>query len=91
MRRMILVLGVLPMITFGLSACSDDDDGDGGVGVTLSDFKIDLATTSAPAGSVTFKVHNAIVAGEVQKSAQRQVEVKPWKITLQGDDFGLRQ
>lgn len=57
MRRMILVLGLLPMVTLGLSACSDDDD-DGAVDVTLSDFKIDLAKTSAPAGSVTFKVHN---------------------------------
>ncbi len=34
---------------------------------------------------------NAVVAGEVKKSAKREVVVEPWKITLKGDDFGLQQ
>jgi uncharacterized cupredoxin-like copper-binding protein len=43
-----------------LSACGDDDDaGDAGsVDVTLSDFEIELSSSSAPAGEVTFEVEN---------------------------------
>jgi uncharacterized cupredoxin-like copper-binding protein len=46
-------------LVLGASGCSDDDEGGGNtVDATLSDFKIDLADDSAPAGDVTFKVKN---------------------------------
>ena len=50
-------IGAVVLLALGLGACGDDDDG-GGVGVTLRDFAIELDDTSAPAGEVTFDVHN---------------------------------
>jgi uncharacterized cupredoxin-like copper-binding protein len=55
-----LVLGL------AVVACGDDDDDDDGGGAatgttvktTLSDFKIDLASDSGPAGSFTFELTN---------------------------------
>ncbi|MFH0820428.1 MAG: AIR synthase related protein [Candidatus Peregrinibacteria bacterium] len=34
---------------------------------------------------------NAVVAGEVKKSAKREVVVEPWQITLSGESFKLKQ
>jgi uncharacterized cupredoxin-like copper-binding protein len=51
-------MALLALLT--LSGCGDDDD-DGGTGdveVTLRDFEVDLGSTSAPAGEVTFDVRN---------------------------------
>lgn len=43
----------------GLAACGDDSGSDeGSVDATLSDFEIDLSSSSAPAGEVTFNVQN---------------------------------
>jgi uncharacterized cupredoxin-like copper-binding protein len=54
--------GALAMTAcLGLGACGDDDDGGtegAAVPVTLRDFEIELGATSAPAGEVTFEVHN---------------------------------
>lgn len=52
----VMVLGTL----LGVVACGGDDDDTsaGAVDATLSDFKIELSTTSAPAGEVTFEVKN---------------------------------
>lgn len=59
--RCLNALVVLPVAALGVSACggSDSDKDEAGtVAVTESDFKIQLGTTSAPAGKVTFAVHN---------------------------------
>jgi uncharacterized cupredoxin-like copper-binding protein len=48
---MVLVMGA----GAGLVACGDDD---GGVGVTLSDYEVDLEDSSASAGEVTFNIEN---------------------------------
>jgi uncharacterized cupredoxin-like copper-binding protein len=52
----------LALIAAG-AACGDDDDDDGGasgggVGAALSDFKIELDESTAPAGKVTFDIEN---------------------------------
>lgn len=53
------VAAALLGLTVGLVGCdSDDADGEGGIDVTLEDFKISLDTASAPAGEVTFNVEN---------------------------------
>lgn len=49
-------VGAVVLLALGIGACSDDDEG--GVGVTLRDFAIELDDTSASAGEVTFDVHN---------------------------------
>jgi uncharacterized cupredoxin-like copper-binding protein len=55
----IRVAAALLGLTMGLAACdSDDADGEGGIEVTLEDFKISLDEASAPAGEVTFNVEN---------------------------------
>jgi uncharacterized cupredoxin-like copper-binding protein len=55
-------LAVVPVAMLGLSGCgSDSDTGQddaGTVEVTESDFSLELGKTSAPAGKVTFAVHN---------------------------------
>lgn len=55
-------MSVMVLVTLlGVAACGGDDDDDtsaGAVDATLSDFKIELSTTSAPAGEVTFEVQN---------------------------------
>lgn len=59
MMRTIAVLMAMATSLIGLVGCGDDDEaGPGNVDVTLSDFKIELGSDSAPAGEVTFKVDN---------------------------------
>jgi uncharacterized cupredoxin-like copper-binding protein len=50
-KRLVVLFAVAAL---SLSACSSD----GGVDVTESDYKIELGSTSAPAGEVTFDVQN---------------------------------
>ena len=59
MPKMALALAVVG-ISLTQTACGDDgeDDGAGRIETTLSDFHIELEETSAPAGEVTFEVHN---------------------------------
>ena len=58
MRRLSTVLAVAAVMALGVVACGDDGDSEGAVGVTLSDFEIDLEEDSAPAGEVTFEIQN---------------------------------
>jgi uncharacterized cupredoxin-like copper-binding protein len=58
MRTVGRVLGALLLFSIGFISCGDDDDDEGGIGATLSDFEIDLDTTSVPAGPVTFDIKN---------------------------------
>lgn len=59
-RTLVLIPATVLVLTS--VACSSDDPAsegsDGGIGVTLKDFAIELAATTAPAGSVTFDVTN---------------------------------
>ena len=57
MRTFVRVLATPLLLSIALVGCGDDDD-DGGIEATLSDFEIDLDETSAPAGSVTFDIEN---------------------------------
>jgi uncharacterized cupredoxin-like copper-binding protein len=60
-RKLVAVASVALVATF-VTECGDGDNDEsaepGTVAVTLSDFKIDLEQTTAPAGEVTFKVEN---------------------------------
>ncbi len=66
MLRFFVLGPAVLFLVLGLAvvACGDDDDDDGGaakgttVKTTLSDFKIDLASNSGPAGSFTFELKN---------------------------------
>lgn len=61
MRKIAMALVVVAAVSIGLVGCGGDDDDEdaaGTVEVTLSDFKIELSDTSAPAGEVTFEVEN---------------------------------
>ena len=81
----------------GLAACGDDDDessgnGGGDVDVTLRDFEIDLGATSAPAGEVTFNVHNE--GPSVHEFVVFQTDLAPDELptdddgnVAEGDDF----
>ena len=53
-KRVAVVVGLVALFA---PACSGGGD-DGDVGVTLSDFEVQLDPTSAPAGEVTFAVTN---------------------------------
>lgn len=57
MHRTATVAFVALALSLGLAACGDDDEA-GTVTATLSDFKIELGSSSAPAGDVTFDVTN---------------------------------
>jgi uncharacterized cupredoxin-like copper-binding protein len=50
-RRLLVLIGAVALL---VSGCG----GGGGIGVTLSDYKIEPAETSASAGDVTFDVTN---------------------------------
>jgi uncharacterized cupredoxin-like copper-binding protein len=52
MKRVVVLFAVAAL---SLAACSSDK---GGVDATLSDYKIELGSTSAPAGEVTFNIKN---------------------------------
>lgn len=52
-KRWFLAIALVALV---LPACGDGDDG--GVDVTLSDFVVAPATTSAPAGEITFNLSN---------------------------------
>lgn len=60
MRKIAMALMAVAAVSIGLVGCGGDDDGNaaGTVDVTLSDFKLELSDTSAPAGEVTFEVEN---------------------------------
>lgn len=58
MRKIATALVAIAALSIGLTGCSDDDKAEGTIDVTLSDFKIELSDTSAPAGEVTFKIDN---------------------------------
>lgn len=51
-KRVVVLFAVAAL---SLAACSSDK---GGVDVTESDYKIELGSTSAPAGAITFDVTN---------------------------------
>ena len=53
MMKRLLVLAAAAVLV--LPACSSDD---GGIDVTVSDFKVEPAETSAPAGELTFDITN---------------------------------
>jgi uncharacterized cupredoxin-like copper-binding protein len=55
-RARIRALSMLAVIALALAAAACG--GGGGVSATLSDFKIELGSTSAKAGEVTFKIKN---------------------------------
>jgi uncharacterized cupredoxin-like copper-binding protein len=52
MKRLLVLAAAAALV---IPACSSDD---GGIGVTLSDFKVEPAETSAAAGELTFDVTN---------------------------------
>ena len=52
MKRLLVLAAAAALV---IPACSSDD---GGVGVTLSDFKVEPAETSAAAGELTFDITN---------------------------------
>lgn len=52
------ILSAVLTLSIAFVGCGGDDDDDDGIAATLSDFKIDLDETSAPAGPVTFKIEN---------------------------------
>jgi uncharacterized cupredoxin-like copper-binding protein len=60
MHKIAMALMTAATVSIGLVGCGGDDDGNaaGTVGVALSDFKMELNDTSAPAGQVTFEVEN---------------------------------
>jgi uncharacterized cupredoxin-like copper-binding protein len=51
-KRVVVLFAVAALV---LAACSGDK---GKVDVTLSDYKVELGSTSAPAGDITFNVTN---------------------------------
>jgi uncharacterized cupredoxin-like copper-binding protein len=53
MMKRLLVLAAAAVLV--IPACSSDD---GGIDVTVSDFKVEPAETSAPAGELTFDITN---------------------------------
>jgi len=53
MMKRLLVLAAAAVLV--VPACSSDD---GGIDVTVSDFKVEPAETSAPAGELTFDITN---------------------------------
>lgn len=52
MKRLLVLAAAVALV---IPACSSDD---GGIGITLSDFKVEPAETSAAAGELTFDVTN---------------------------------
>lgn len=58
MQKIAMALVGIAAASIGLTGCGDDDKAEGTIDVTLSDFKIELSDTSAPAGKVTFEVEN---------------------------------
>jgi uncharacterized cupredoxin-like copper-binding protein len=52
MKRLLVLAAAAALV---IPACSSDD---GGIGITLSDFKVEPAETSAAAGELTFDVTN---------------------------------
>jgi uncharacterized cupredoxin-like copper-binding protein len=60
MGKIATALMATAAVSIGLVGCGGDDTGsaEGTIDVTLSDFKMELGETSAPAGKVTFKVQN---------------------------------
>ena len=53
-KRLAVIVGLVALVA---PACSSGGD-EGDVGVTLSDFEVQLDPTSAPAGEVTFAITN---------------------------------
>lgn len=58
MRKVGMALAVMAAVSIGVTGCADDEEAEGTIDVTLSDFKIELSDSSAPAGEVTFKLDN---------------------------------
>jgi len=52
MKRLLVLAAAAALV---IPACSSDD---GGIDVTVSDFKVEPAETSAPAGELTFDITN---------------------------------
>ena len=52
MKRLLVLAAAAALV---IPACSSDD---GGIGVTVSDFKVEPAETSAAAGELTFDITN---------------------------------
>lgn len=52
MKRLLVLAAAAALV---IPACSSDD---GGIGITLSDFKVEPAETSAAAGELTFDITN---------------------------------
>lgn len=65
MRRVIIVLGSIPLALLGFTACDDNGDGGETVDVVLSEFIIEPDPTEAAAGEIDFETDNQ--GGEVHE------------------------
>ena len=74
MKRLLVLAAAAALV---IPACSSDS---GGIGVTLSDFKVELAESSAPAGDLTFDVDN---------TAEQEHEFVIFKTDLAQDSLPL--
>jgi uncharacterized cupredoxin-like copper-binding protein len=58
MSRRTVLLAPLAVLALTGAACSSTSSDDGGIGASLDDFAIQLDTSSAPAGTVSFAITN---------------------------------